>query len=48
MKNNKTYDDPKNKQEELANMQNSPQVSGANINQEHNIKKQAMGPNTKR
>jgi len=35
----------KNKQEKLANMKNSPQVRGKNINDTHNIVKEAKGPN---
>lgn len=37
-----------NNQQKIANMENSYQVSGGNINQSHNTKKQSLGPNTKR
>ena len=43
-----TYENPDNLQQKIANMQNSINVNGSNINQGHNTKKVALGPNTKR
>lgn len=44
----KTFDSPVGEQQKLANLQNSTQVNHKDINQEHNVKKEALGPNTRR
>ncbi len=43
-----TYESPDNPQQKIADIQNSANVNGSNINQGHNTKKVALGPNTKR
>ena len=45
---NQTYENPDNPQQKIADMQNSVNVNVNNINQGHNSKKVAQGPNTKR
>ncbi len=44
----RTYESPDNPQQKIADIQNSANVNGSNINQGHNTKKVALGPNTKR
>lgn len=48
VKNHKTFDNPIGEQQKLANLQSSAQVNNKDINQEHNVKKEALGPNTRR
>ncbi|MFA9380794.1 MAG: hypothetical protein ACERKO_07000 [Acetanaerobacterium sp.] len=45
---NNTYKDPSNGQEKLANAQQAPKSGELTINQNHNTKKEPLGPNTKR
>jgi len=53
MKNDKTSgniasDSPANVQQKLENSTQTPQLEGKKLNNSHNIKKQPLGPNTKR
>ncbi|WP_333860914.1 hypothetical protein [Clostridium sp.] len=45
---NKTFENPVNDQEKLANIENCIQVNGSNINETHNSKKESLGSNNKR
>ncbi|WP_368490419.1 hypothetical protein [Clostridium sp. BJN0013] len=45
---NKTFKNPTNNQQKLANIENSIQVNGSNINETHNSKKETLGSNNKR
>lgn len=45
---NKTFENPINDQQKLANLENSIQVNGSYINQTHNSKKESLGSNNKR
>lgn len=44
----KTFENEISDQQKLVNIENSAQVKNNSINQTHNIKKEALGPNTKR
>lgn len=44
----KTFENAINEQQKLVNVDHSEQVKDHVINQTHNIKKEALGPNTKR
>lgn len=44
----KTFDNVVSEQQKLVNIENSAQVKNNAINQTHNIKKESLGPNTKR
>lgn len=42
---NKTFKNPTNDQQKLADIENSFQVNGSNINGTHNSKKEGLGSN---
>lgn len=44
----KSFKEASNGQEKLENAVNSIEAKQSNLNQNHNIKKEALGPNTKR
>lgn len=48
IKTNKSFEDASNKQEKLANAVNSIDAKEDNLNMQHNTKRQALGPNTKK
>lgn len=45
---NKSFENTSNKQQKLANAVNSNDAKQANLNNNHNTKKEALGPNTQR
>ena len=45
---NKTFEKTSNKQEKLANATYAMEAEQSNLNQNHNVKKESLGANTKR
>jgi len=44
----KTFNQSKNKQQQLVNANHSDTINDSGINQSHNAKKEGLGPNTNR
>lgn len=48
IKANKSFEDASNNQQKLANSMNSFDAKNDNLNNNHNAKKESLGPNTQR
>lgn len=48
IKTNKSFEDASNEQQKLANAINSIEARNSKLNNKHNTKKEALGPNTQR